>query len=209
MTKQQIYRAVERYKQQLAIEQADYPLDLVDLCQQRHWAALALVPFKTPLLRGMAVPSDDPEHNDVILLNGCQTREECNFYCGHELIHLGLHRNRVGQTFSCYETVMPNQNRYVEWQANEGGAELLVPYRLLFPALRARAKELNAPRSREKLAQQLADEFFVSPAVMRVRFQSLQYELWQYCRGIAMDDLEFLSRQEQRIKGIDSSMLTF
>ena len=50
------------------------------------------VPFKTHALRGMAAIGDKPQP-DVILLNSARTPQEQNFDCGHETIHLALHRH--------------------------------------------------------------------------------------------------------------------
>lgn len=69
------------------------------------------------------------------MLNARHSVEELNFDCGHELIHLTKHRGLGLSSFHCFDTLKPKQDPFIEWEANEGAAELTVPYRSFLPLL--------------------------------------------------------------------------
>ena len=78
----------------------------------------------------------DSSKPDIILLNSHRNKIEQKIDCSHEAIHLAFHRNINCKSFNCFETALPSQNKYLEWQANEGSAELNVPFQTLLPKIK-------------------------------------------------------------------------
>ena len=187
----------------------NYPLDLVTLFENSEDLDFAKLPFQTHSLRGMAIKAENARQNDIILLNSHLSPVEQNFYCAHELIHLCLHRDLKGNTFHCYEKVRPNQNPFIEWHANEGAAELLVPYTLILPLI----AESRIFSSRHALLDiydlkaELAKRFLVTEAVINYRLEGLKYEIFQYLSGTPLEEIEILSNNQQKKQDIYISSL--
>lgn len=140
------------------------------------------------------------------MLNSSLGKRELSFTCGHELIHLTLHRCKVIRFFS-FEQVMRKQNPYLEWQANEGSAELHVPYRLLFPKLKSAFPYLESSQDIQDLKAGLSDEFQVADEVIYYRLESLKYEIYQYLSGVGLENIEFMPRSKQKAAGIYAQSL--
>lgn len=200
-TKVELYREIEFLRQKLGIGEACFPLNIIALCEDLPNLALGFPPFKTPGLKGVSCLSvgDDP---DVILLNGNLTWRENNFTCGHELIHITLHRDGPAKSFNCFEKARPNQDRFLEWQANEGSAELLMPARLLLPRVRGRFSSLHVWQDFIRFKSELAEEFNVTEAVVTFRFESLKFEISQILSGTPCEEIRMLSASKQREAGI-------
>ena len=173
------------------------PCNIVKICRENRLSDVAFLPFKTSGLRGMAVLSE-MEGQDIILLNEKLTYYERNFYCAHELMHLLIHRKAGGATFQCYQTIHPNQNSFLEWQANEGGAELVIPYRDFFIVVKQNLDKLHTSVDYKKFKLQLMERYGVSKTVVDIKFESLKYELYQYLSGIPIDHIQFLSFSAQQ-----------
>ena len=173
------------------------PCNIVKICCENRLSDVAFLPFKTSGLRGMAVLSE-MEGQDIILLNEKLTYYERNFYCAHELMHLLIHRKAGGATFQCYQTIHPNQNSFLEWQANEGGAELVIPYRDFFIVVKQNLDKLHTSVDYKKFKLQLMERYGVSKTVVDIKFESLKYELYQYLSGIPIDHIQFLSFSAQQ-----------
>ena len=114
-TKAELYRAVCALRKRLNIPESDQPLNMISLCEALPNLALGFPPFKTPGLKGVSCLSTDGGP-DIILLNGNLSWRENNFTCGHELIHVTLHRDGPAKSFNCFEKARPNQDRFLEWQ---------------------------------------------------------------------------------------------
>jgi Zn-dependent peptidase ImmA (M78 family) len=76
-----------------------------------------------------------------------------------------------GQTFYSFEVPLHLPNSEVEWQANEGAAEFLVPAR----ALQQLRSYYNLEKSymRNAFLKIASEHFFVSKTVIEYRLQSL------------------------------------
>lgn len=70
-----------------------------------------------------------PGQEDIILLSSRLTCRERGFYAVHEWLHLCWHRDASKSPFLCGEYRFPQQDSFLEWQANEGAAEILMPWR--------------------------------------------------------------------------------
>lgn len=200
-TKAELYREIHQLCEGLNLAQDGYPLDIIQFCQERPDIEVACPCFKTPGLKGISCLSTQGEPN-VILLNGTLSWKENNFTCAHELIHITLHKGGPAKSFNCFEKAKPNQDAFLEWQANEGAAEILAPAHLLFPYIAAQYPQLTSWRDYGSFKAKLASIFSVTEAVITYRFESLKYEISQYLAGTPLDRIQFLSASRQRQAGI-------
>jgi Zn-dependent peptidase ImmA (M78 family) len=199
--KKALYDKIEQMRKDLGISDDRYPLDMVDFCLEKGFVEIGEAPFKSTGTRGMAVPYYENGEKDVILLNSKLCKKEQSFTCGHELIHLFLHRSKTIQYFS-FEQVMLKHNPFLEWQANEGSAELHVPYRLLFPKIKVAFQKMKSPQDIQTLRASLAEDFQVMDEVIYYRFESLKYEIYQYLTGVSLENIEFMPVSKQKEEGI-------
>ena len=132
--KADLYKLIAKLKQNWGLDKNEYNLDIISLCRSRG-IQVGEVPFESSGLRGMACLGDSSKP-DIILLNSHRNKIEQKIDCFHEAIHLAFHRNINCKSFNCFETALPSQNKYLEWQANEGSAELNVPFQTLLPKIK-------------------------------------------------------------------------
>ncbi len=190
--KEKLYEHVDFYRGQLGLS-LDQPVKLVDVLAPCSQFDVEFCNFKTPGLCGVAMVGNK---SDTIILNSNRTSEEQNFDCGHEFLHLTTHRE-IQDSFNCFTKAKPQQNTFREWQANEGAAQLLVPYQDFIPRF------LKLFESRALGIQYtLADYYYVTPQVINIRLDSLSYEIDQYREGARLDCLELLSRKQRVRRGI-------
>lgn len=138
--------------------------------------------------------------HDTIILNKRRSEPEMTFDFIHELIHTKKHRNIDQQIFTCFDR---KQNSYIEWEANEGAAEFLVPYKLLLPMIKENYNNINSHLfGAYSFCEETAELFNVSSAVITNRLSNLKYEINQYLKGVPIEQLDILSRGEQNKQGI-------
>lgn len=196
-SKSQLYAKIERVRNELLkISYNEYPLNLVDMCSNTTGIQIEMLDFKTHSLRGIAVLAENSSQDDIIMLNSTLSKNELNFYCGHEMVHLILHRNEQAKTFNCFDTVLSNQNPYMEWHANEGSAELLLPYRLLLPIVKSKYSSFTTWSSTRCFIDSIASKFCVTEHIVELRLHNLRYEIQQYLDGVPIDDICFLSNNQ-------------
>lgn len=197
--KKDLYCFVEALRKEAKLSFSNYPINTVKLCHASERVDIDYADFKTSGICGTAMLG---EKVDTIILNSNRSEREQNFDCGHEMIHLAHHRENHQECFQCFTTPRVCQDSFVEWQANEGSAEMLVPYKLLFPHVRAAYNGINSFGRLESFKASMALSFDVSMAVINFRIESLKYEIRQYCSGIPFEDINFLSKSEQDRLGI-------
>ncbi len=202
LSKQQLYESVENFKKYLKIGIYEYPLNVFELCDRISNVNIGKVPFKASNLRGIAVIAKNKSENHVILVNSNKTAPEMNYYGTHELMHIAIQRNTAGQTFKCFDKVQPKQDKFIEWQANEGAAEFLVPYKVLLPLIKNNYNSMRIGAGTYSFCARFSEVFGVSPIVMEIRLESLSYEIEQYLSGVSLDKIEILSRQKQIARGL-------
>lgn len=190
--KEKLYKYVDFYRDLLGIP-FNQPIKLVDILAYHPQFEIEYCSFKTPGLCGIAMVG---EKMDTIILNSNRTPEEQNFDCGHEFLHLTKHR-KLQESFNCFTKAKPQQNTFHEWQANEGSAQLLVPYQDFIPRF---AMLLND--NAVGISSTLAAHYYVTPQVINIRMNSLAYEIDQYQEGTRLDCLELLSRRQCKQRGI-------
>lgn len=205
--KARLYSRIDEHRHRLGIKDSDYPLHIKDLCDNSKHIVVKECPFKTHGLRGIATKRTVFDGTDIILLNSNRNENEKNFDCGHELVHLLEHRNAKAQTFHCFERTMPNQNNFMEWQANEGAAELILPYKQFVEEFCTdyyfmSRMGVNLERKAKVLPLLYAQKHKVTESFIVNRIKSLEYEICQYHSGTSIDSLEILSKNQLKQKTI-------
>lgn len=198
-TKSSLYREVEKFRRSFGIG-SNYPLDAIALAEASG-LSVDTCNFKTRGLKGTIVVDGA---NGFIVLDSKESPEEKNFFCGHETFHYVFHRDisMTSTSFQCFDKVKPQQNSIVEWQANEGAAQLLVPYQDFIPCF---VKCLRRKRRGLWIQGCLAKRYCVTPQVINNRLDSLSYEIDQYCCGVPLSDIEILSRNQRNQRGIKTT----
>jgi Zn-dependent peptidase ImmA (M78 family) len=205
-TKADLYKYVDKLRWIYGLPEG--PINMIKICEGLSRIEVANSNFYTSGLRGMAYIANSHYENHVILLNSNSSLQEKNYTCGHEFIHINKHQNLGTSVFSCFEQVRSQQDKFLEWQANEGSAELLVPYRKLLPLIREQLPDSPSCMEIVHLKKRLADQFQVSDAVIHYRLESLKYEIFQYLDwDRPLEKLEILSATQQRNRGIIVSSL--
>lgn len=196
-SKSDLYRYLSDLRNAMNLTKRDYPLNWVDICLSIKGIKLDVVPFRTKGLRGMAVPRDK-----IIMLNSFRNKVEQSFDCGHEFIHILKHKHLGTQTFNCFDKVKASQNLFLEWQANEGSAELHIPYKIFIPLFCGYVKNCHDFCGYQNLKLYLAQYFGVPLAVVDLRIENLKYEISQYESGISLDNIKIKSKNQLKKEGI-------
>lgn len=182
--KKSLYSFVDRLRKNLLGGRLDYPLLLSDAVGQIGYLSVKRTKMHTTGLYGIAFLGD---RVNTVILNESRTRVEQNFDLAHELIHVYKHR-----WIDHFECSSNNKHTFLEWEANEGAAELLVPYRLFLSSVHDALSELSRPVDAyvlSRLRVYLAQRFHVSPPVIKYRFESLKYEIYDALREAPAYDL--------------------
>ena len=125
----------------------------------------------------------------------------------HEWLHLCWHRDASKSPFLCGEYRFPQQDSFLEWQANEGAAEILMPWRQVVELVLECPPDPDSRESLIRLRLRLADRFGVSDQMAAVRLESLRYEIACALEGQSPDTIELLSVREQQRRGIQAQSL--
>lgn len=206
-TKKDLYQQVNEIRATYNISLNSYPLDVLSMCMNDMSVCVDAVDFKTSGLRGMAIVGRDEQEKDIIILNSNRSGGERNFDCCHEFIHLRLHRDEKASSFNCFESIKETQNTFLEWHANEGAAELLVPYSLFLPKVKAAIKSFKTWQDIYYFKELCAEEFIVTPAVINHRCESLKYEIEQFVHGVDIEELKIYSKKQQERLGLKISSI--
>lgn len=195
--KEMLYRFVDDLKEQLYIPTFIHPVNTVEMCKRNNQIDVFSKAFSTPGMCGAAILTNE---KDIIMLSSKRSEIEQNFDCTHELIHVTHHR-QCSSYFSCFSEARPQQNSYLEWQANEGAAQFLVPYQDFIPRF-LRAYASKASGEDLDIIGMLAFHYGVTPQVIRNRIECLSYEIDQYREGKDLMSLQLLSRNQRTNMGI-------
>lgn len=200
-----LYDYIADLRECLRIDSTAKNFSMEKVCKEQLNIYVSIVPFKTPGLRGMAYP-ETKDTKEVILLNARRQQKEQNFDCCHELIHLLRHHANDSQSFSCYEKIRPNQNPFYEWEANEGAAEMIMPYKRIIPDFvniyhhLPMKKRFECPQT--SIMEILATKYNVSPLMATYRMENLKYELAMYCAGVDINTILPISKNELHRRSI-------
>lgn len=212
MNKAQLYSGVNEVRRYLITKGATYPLNIFDICSKNRYLSISAIPFKTKGLRGMAVLAKDNNDINCILVNSNIASTEQNFHGMHELMHITFEHGNSGQIFKCYEKTMPFQDPYKEWVANEGAAELLVPYIDFIPFFCNVYSDFiqSNDMCKHKYAGKnilsvLSSRYGVSDMVIKNRISSLSYEIDQFIKEYRFRNIALLSYTQQKRYGITTT----
>lgn len=191
--KESLYRDIDAMRENLGIHCNDYYMYAPLFCKQYYCSRIELKQheFKDDRFCGASYAG---RKQDTIVLNSSHSPEEQNFDCAHELVHLYLHRPFY--TDGRYT----HQDTFMEWEANEGAAELLIPYRGFIPRF-SRLFDSGM----ERIPYYLAGKYQVTPRVIEVRVDSLSYEIDQYRSGVPINEIELLSKRCRHRQGISTT----
>lgn len=194
---------MDKYRKQLGITNMKYPLNIFDLCDRFKNVEIAAMPFNTKDLRGIVHIAESDNENHVILLNSNKSKPEQNYHGFHEFAHI-LTVDEPGVTINCFDKTKPNQNGYIEWLANEGAAELVMPYKEILPYIKKGIKYYDECSSCPiyALTSDMSSKYGVTSTVAQYRITSLSYEIWQYLNGTPIDRIKVLSHSEQQRQNI-------
>lgn len=198
-TKRSLYSQIDALRRRLGVSAATFPINAIDLAYT-HTKALSLeiLPFSNNKICGILYKG---VRSTSIALNANREPEMQNFDCMHELIHYFIHDIQQCQRICSSDNRLENcieQDSYLEWQANEGAAQFLVPYQDFIPNFSALLD--NPPHRNFWIEGCLADQYGVSPQVITFRLSSLGHEIDQYRAGVPIDRINILSkRQRQRL----------
>lgn len=195
-TKEILYRNVDMLLRKMNIDcsYAQYPLDAKKIafsfCKK---LAIEIIDFKTTQICGIL---NKGLKGTSIALNSNRDNLMQNFDCMHELIHYFFHK---GSAFHCIcsESNSINQDKFQEWQANEGAAQALVPYQILIPKyIDLTRKSARSLWDLAGIDMELASFFHVSPKVISNRINNLEYEIKQYIDGVPLSEINILSKRQ-------------
>ena len=196
-TKDDLYKNVAKTKELMGIKSDAVGLDFYRTCSHLKKLDVRIVDFKDRSLRGLSVPKEN-----IILLNSSRNKAERNFDCAHEFIHVTKHKNENFQTFNCFDNLRPQQSPFLEWQANEGAAEMLVPYKMFIPMFCESISNCETYADYYSFLEFLSCIFNVPIAVIELRVDNLKYEIHQYENGCDINHISLLSNKKQAQRGI-------
>lgn len=208
INKRELYEKIRELKKLILSVGIKYPLDIFDICSKFENVDISLCDFKTNGLRGMAVVADNESDLNCILVNSNLSYEEQNFHGVHELIHIYTSEPNCGNTFNCYDKLKPFQSSYIEWIANEGAAELMIPYDEILLYIKDIIDLQNSSvTSIYEITEAISKKYNVTSTVAHNRLNNLKFEIWQYLNGIPLDKIEILSKNSQKKLGIDMDLI--
>lgn len=162
----------------------EFPLNVEKLAK-REDLSIQLHPFESDAI-GAVLYKDKCS---AILLNSNKSLQDQRFDIAHELIHFWFHPTQTSFSFQ-----KPHQrDKEKEWQANEGAAELLLPYRDFIPRFVHIAKYVEENyEPLEIIYTQLAHFYQVAPIVVDYRIRNLEAEILQYVQGCPIEKLTLI-----------------
>ena len=192
MTKAQLYKTINDVRSESFLFY-DLPIDSKKIADGIERITLEILDFSTPRIGGVLMKG---EKHSFIGLNSCRDSKEQNFDCMHELFHFWVHPYN---TYTC--SSIPRET-YIEWEANEGAAEILIPYYRFIPEVYDIYCYINTYPTFNYL-NYFSERYFVTQRVVQLRINTLSYEIIQYANGIPLENLNILSKRAQRCSGIN------
>lgn len=150
------------------IDSMHYKIDSIELAKKVcKNLELTFIDFCETKICGILYKS---EKTTSMALNTRRSAIGKNFDCMHELIHYWFHEP---EEFFCRADVY----NHMEWQANEGAAQFLMPHQSFAPNYRYLSKKLGKIYSGErldsKLVEHLSIKYFVGELAVRYRINTL------------------------------------
>lgn len=200
--KAEVYASVGRLRQKTGVTLRSYPIDPHEILSRYPRIIIREKAFTTPGLRGVALVAGCREDPHIIFLELFRTKKEQKFDLSHELYHISFH-GKFTSAFHCMDTDTGAVAQYpqLEWQANAGAAEYLMPYKLVIPFLSENIDCYPSLLGLRYLTAEVAKRFAVTLAAAELRVYELQYEVWQLYSGTDINAIVPLSRTQQRRAG--------
>lgn len=188
-TKEQLYKKIEKLRKLFELNDKDYPITPFMLLDKlSEYVNYEETGFHTGGLYGLLMRG---ERKCQIVINRNLTPAEKRFAITHEIIHLFCHDTKT--KFMCLPMTAKINDSF-EWQANEGAAELLLPYKIFINDF---MQTLGHYEGNEiKAVAAMAKTYGLSEIVVNYRLNNLRYEFEQYFKGVPIDDIEILSRKK-------------
>ena len=158
----------------------EFPIDVRELIR-REDIEVQYCPFESDAIGAVLVKG---EQKSGILVNYNKPAAEQRFDLAHELIHFWFHPTRISFSFQNPQS----RDRDKEWQANEGAAQLLLPYTDFIPRFVQTARYVEENHEPlEEIYDSLARFYKVLPIVVDYRARNLESEILQYLDGTPID----------------------
>ncbi|MCL2855462.1 MAG: ImmA/IrrE family metallo-endopeptidase [Defluviitaleaceae bacterium] len=193
LTKAQLYRLVSDKATSLGFNllASNYRINALELAHEICLdLQIDIIDFNEPKICGILYRG---RNNTTIGLNARRSATGKNFDCMHELIHYMFHEKD-------YYMCRSDAEDHMEWQANEGAAQFLVPYQSFIPnycRLHDRFYMQTKPeRAYQALILHLSQQYAVGELVIQYRLNQLSSEIVQYLDGVAVEDIEIISKQK-------------
>ena len=204
-TKQMLYNQVDNLKYELGLDftNMSYPINSKELAKKYYKnVVIEEIKFPSQYICGILYKGDI---STSIALNS--RREACqqNFDCMHELIHYFFHDISYCQLMCSDKSV--KQDSYIEWQANEGAAQFLVPYQIFIPKYLELERKFAKSNWDDLYLDELCSYFNVSPSVIQNRINSLETEILQYKKGQDIKSLAVISKNRAVSLGLSKYKL--
>lgn len=203
LTKRDLYSKVADIRKKLNIKEDEYPVKIQSKCLSIKNLELQYHDFNSCKLGGILMHGNKV---DTMILNSKRTNEEKEFDCAHEVIHLFEHRGN-GTLFNCFDkNYVRDLNKIdttIEWQANEGAAELLLPWKNFIPNVVYEYMSTEGDFDKSSIVNYiLAINYGVTEAIIEYRIENLKYEILQFLNGISLYEIEILSNNQIKKSGI-------
>lgn len=176
-TRKTLYKKIEIIRNKLELKKEDN----IDFIKKIESLGFVKIMFeKLGNLNGLL--DREPNKMPVILLN--KDSNNLNFVLAHELVHFFLSPNNVA--FDKYDYLKYKENEYEEWRANEGAAELLLPYKEFIPDY----CYFFMYKNEKDCVYELSKIYCVSKQVIKYRIKNLKKEIGSYLKGIDIEQIE-------------------
>lgn len=199
LNKENLYFLIDYIRNCFQINLYDV-FNIVDFCKNNFKDIITydFHEFNDKKIGGLLVKNNFPEQS-YITVNSSKEPKSVVFDLTHEMIHYLLHPENRKHYISSSLCDVDN----FEWQANEGAAELIVPYKRFIPYFAKNIKQIKTREDYLEFLDHLSDIYRISTAVLEYRIASLKYEIYQYENGISIDKLQLLSKTAQEEQGIN------
>lgn len=190
LTKAGLYTIVSQKAINLGFDlcAANYRIDALGLAYKVCIdLTIEMLNFKEATICGILYKGADSTY---IALNNRRSATGKNFDCMHELIHYMFHHRNH---YICNSNV----EDHLEWQANEGAAQFLVPYQSFIPnycqLYERYNKQMTADKAYKSLISHLSRHYMVGEMVITYRLNQLKSEIVQYLDGIDINRIQIIS----------------
>ena len=194
LTKAKLYDMVDAKAHDLGLNlrSQNYRLDSLELAMRVcHNLEISFIEFETSLICGVLIKG---KNSTTIGLNARRSKLGKNFDCMHELIHYWFHGDEY---FLCDH----DAKSHLEWQANEGAAQFLMPYQSFIPNYSQIHdyfyENLSAENANNAIIARLSTQYLVGETAVKYRINGLQNEIKQYLNGIQIERIQVLARGQK------------